>query len=421
MTVKLTIAELFAGVGGFRKGFEDSSTEWETVWANQWEPSASDKNQFAFNCYQANFGIRPEHSNEDISTVNKKNIPNHTVLVGGFPCQDYSVARTGASGIEGKKGVLWWQIEEIIEKKQPKFILLENVDRLLKSPTTQRGRDFAIMLYGLNKLGYGVEWRVINAADYGHVQRRRRVFIFAYKTDTEYFKTIDENNLQLEVIRDGFFTKEFKVEQKLKIKNRYMDINLNDYKDLVDVSDNHAQLFYNSGIMHNGQVYSAETTPAYGGKEKKLGSILEKKEVPEKYFLTEHQKAKFAELKGAKKIERKTEDGHIYFYSEGGMSEVDASDKPARTMLTSEGTPNRSSHVVLDKKTGERRFILPLEAEQINGFPKNWTRYGKNTEGEKYELTDRQRYFTMGNALVVPLITTMAGILEEIIENENEK
>ena len=115
-----TICELFAGVGGFRVGFEKESSEWKTIWANQWEPSK--KIQHAFECYKSHFndfgGIN-EYSNTDISQVPLEAIPSHSVLVGGFPCQDYSVASTGAKGIQGKKGVLWWEIERIVKNKIP--------------------------------------------------------------------------------------------------------------------------------------------------------------------------------------------------------------------------------------------------------------------------------------------------------------
>lgn len=171
-----TVCELFAGVGGFRIGLEKADNNWDTVWANQWEPGK--KTQHAFDCYVTHFGKKDNYINEDIASIDKATIPDHNLLVGGFPCQDYSVARTGAKGMEGKKGVLWWQIRDILETKQPKFVLLENVDRLLKSPANQRGRDFGVILACFNDLGYTVEWRVINAAEYGFAQRRRRTFYF---------------------------------------------------------------------------------------------------------------------------------------------------------------------------------------------------------------------------------------------------
>src|SRR3989344_392807 len=175
------VVELFAGVGGFRIGLEKAGT-FKTIWSNQWEPAT--KKQHASETYIARFGS-DGHSNEDISKVKVSDIPDHELLVGGFPCQDYSVARTlsQATGLQGKKGVLWWEIHRILKEKgtkAPKYLILENVDRLLKSPASQRGRDFAIMIASLNDLGYIVEWRIVNAAEYGMPQRRRRVFILGY-------------------------------------------------------------------------------------------------------------------------------------------------------------------------------------------------------------------------------------------------
>ena len=169
----LKVIELFAGVGGFRLGLEANNTEsnqrFKIVWSNQWEPST--KLQHASDVYKLRWPHDKNHSCEDIAKVIQddfESIPNHDLLVGGFPCQDYSVARTlsHSEGLRGKKGVLWWSIHAILKKKgkeAPRFLMLENVDRLLKSPTRQRGRDFAIMIASLSDLGYAVEWRVINA------------------------------------------------------------------------------------------------------------------------------------------------------------------------------------------------------------------------------------------------------------------
>ena len=154
--MKLTVVELFAGVGGFRVGLNNitkidsknraiENGKWKFIWANQFEPST--KAQYAFDCYVTRFG-KENTSNEDINKVKKTLIPKHSLLVGGFPCQDYSVARTlsNEKGIEGKKGVLFWDIRDILVEKETPFVLLENVDRLLKSPSTKRGKDFAIIV-----------------------------------------------------------------------------------------------------------------------------------------------------------------------------------------------------------------------------------------------------------------------------------
>ena len=392
MDNKILVVELFAGVGGFRLGLEKNSNNFNTVWANQWEPNRA--KQWAFDCYQSHFGISDSHCNEDISSVINK-VPPHDLLVGGFPCQDYSVARTNASGIEGKKGVLWWSIKEIIEKRKPKFILLENVDRLIKSPAKQKGRDFAIMLRSLYDAGYNVEWRVINAADYGYVQRRRRVFIFAYKKGLESIVNKSKNTNDL-LLSSGFFARAFPVEcvdgdkkiTKISVKENY--------KDLVEVSNNFSAPFFNSGTMKNGEIYSLEVVPKYENN-KTLADIVVKNGVDDKYFVNGSY-AKFEYLKGSKRIERIKPNGDPYIYSEGAMAFPDPMDRPARTMLTSEGSINRSTHVILDPKTNQPRLLTPLECERINGFEDNWTNTG---------MPEKFRYFCMGNALVVPLIERM--------------
>ena len=210
MAKTLKIIELFAGVGGFRVGLEEADKEFfQTVWANQWEPAT--KIQHAAAVYKERFG---HICNEDINTVKTEDIPEHDMLVGGFPCQDYSVATTlsNSKGIEGKKGVLWWSIYRILKEKadkKPEIVFLENVDRLLLSPAKQRGRDFAIILECLNELGYIVEWRVINAAEYGMPQKRRRTYIVGYKKESrmaEGYRSPAEW-----IYKDGVFAKAFPV------------------------------------------------------------------------------------------------------------------------------------------------------------------------------------------------------------------
>lgn len=409
--MKKTICELFAGVGGFRIGFENNSKDWTTVFANQWEPSK--KVQHAFECYKYHFnefGGVTEYSNTDISQVPTNVIPEHSVLVGGFPCQDYSVASTGAKGIEGKKGVLWWEIERIVKDKRPPFILLENVDRLLKSPTSQRGRDFGVILSCLNNLGYYVEWRVINAAEYGFQQRRRRTFIFACHKDTKFY-SIKDKPIKSILQNEGFFSSIFKVEGFYESNISHSTIEYKLPMDILETSNNFKFDFKNSGVCFEGNIYTVETSPCELLHDPPLTllDILEK-EVDEKYYLIGDDLDKWTYMKGAKAIERTSKTGHKYTFREGALSFPDPIDRPARTMLTSEGSKNRSTHVVEDLTTGKLRLLTPVECERINGFPDNWTNTG---------MTHSFRYFTMGNALVVNLITLMAEKLYDIIEKED--
>jgi len=463
--VPLLVVELFAGVGGFRLGLEgppgsERDGDFKVVMANQWEPST--KTQHAADVYVKRWGlipkeegstlyIHPEHDddlflNEDISKVPIKEIPKHDLLVGGFPCQDYSVAKTldKAKGLQGKKGVLWWEIHRIIKAKKPKHVLLENVDRLLKSPVKQRGRDFAVMLACLSELGYVVEWRVINAAEYGMPQRRRRVFILAHKRGTEQHRILSRKKVNaIEWLTEsGTIAKAFPVyrtPEQLVFEQHL----LSEGEDFADLSERfnkkglpgNKSPFENSGIMSKNRFWTLRTKPRFEGEYQILSDVLlTPGKVPDEYFLstismTQNKGWKY--LKGAKKEKRHGRDGFIYSYNEGGMIFPDALDRPSRTIITGEGgsSPSRFKHVVKFKPTkGQRkrlkldskehnkiredfrllksewvRRLTPIELERLNMFPDN------HTEG----ASDSKRAFFMGNALVIGIIEKFAEVLAE--------
>ena len=406
--------ELFAGVGGFRLGLEqvkNSDRNFKVVWSNQWEPST--KKQHASDIYGARFGYE-NHSNEDIATVNAQDIPDHDMLVGGFPCQDYSVASTlkNSHGIIGKKGVLWWEIYRILQEKKskaPKYLLLENVDRLLKSPASQRGRDFAIILASLNSLDYAVEWRVINASEYGMPQRRRRVFIFASKKGTKTYNNL-KNSQPLKVLNvKSIFTKTFPI-KKLKSEN-IISKNLSD--NLVDITDNFNKetpkqnAFLESGYIFDGVYHTSKVEVNYDDDFSVLGDFLEDEEnIAKEFYINDEELQKWKYQKGKKSIERVHKvTGHKYLYTEGSMGFPDCLNKPSRTIITGEGgaSASRFKHVVcVDNKY---RRLIPLELERLNMFPDN------HTAG----VTDSKRAFLMGNALVVGIVQKLGNtILQEI-------
>ena len=410
-----TVVELFAGVGGFRCGLNKvkfknnivkENKDWKFVWTNQWEPST--KTQEAFDCYVKRFGNK-DVSNVDIFQVDKKNIPNHTLLVGGFPCQDYSVAQTlsNSKGIEGKKGVLWWAINDILKTKKPQFVLLENVDRLLLSPSKQRGRDFGIILRSFLDNGYAVEWRVINAAEYGLPQKRRRVFIFAYHKSTKYYKSLSKSNPKDIIFKDGMFVKQFPIKD-IELEFNTSNLSKDLFQNLLEVSDKFKTQFYNAGIMLNGKVYTSKVISDCD-KIFPLKKIIQQEEVEKKFFLSEEKYEKFKYLKSNKRIPRVKPNGEEYFYTEGAMACPDNLESPARTMLTSEGGISRTTHIVEDYKTKKIRLLTPIECERINGFPDNWTNTG---------MSDKKRNFMMGNALVVGIIERIGEELSVIIDKE---
>lgn len=427
MSKKIKVAELFAGVGGFRIGLEgwqgksasskykeDFNSSYEVVWSNQWEPLT--KSQPASDIYAARWGEK-NHSNEDIAEVETKSIPNFDMLVGGFPCQDYSVATTlkNSKGLIGKKGVLWWSIYRILNevKKKPDYLLLENVDRLLISPSKQRGRDFAIILQSLNSLGYAVEWRVINAADYGMPQRRRRVFFFAYKATTKIYKQLSKDNPEDWISTNGVIADAFPIQldsEKIKSKTIYLD------GDIVNISDNfnsegHKEMFLNSGVMINGKVVTMKVEPDYKGKRTTLKNIVaDRKNIEEEFFIKDDELEQWKYLKGAKREYRKDKSGFEYFYTEGGMIFPEPMDMPSRTIITGEGgrSPSRFKHVV-DTKNGLRRLI-PMELERLNMFPDNFT--------EHEEVAPNKRAFLMGNALVIGVVEKLGESLAKRTKNK---
>lgn len=409
---KIRVVELFAGVGGFRIGLEGASDAYETVWNNQWEPST--QHQDASLVYKARFGSRG-HCNKDINTVLTTDIPDHDLLVGGFPCQDYSVAATlsRSGGIEGKKGVLWWQIYRILQEKgdkRPQYIFFENVDRLLNSPATQRGRDFSIILASLADLGYVVEWRIINAADYGMPQRRRRTYIVGYQKDSVIAKKIEKMEDWVEF--DGVMAKAFEFRPKDKSVSEF-DIE----GTIKEVSDGFNKgkkdsPFGNAGIMMNRHVYSVDAVPIYDGPRQTLGgNLIDEKLVPEDFFISEEELPKWEYEKGAKKIERVSKEGYKYMFSEGGMAFPDSLDQPSRTIITGEGgsSPSRFKHVV-KTKSGRYRRLLPIELERMNMFPDNHTLHP--------EVSDGRRAFLMGNALVCGIVEQIGKSLYQFIYGE---
>ena len=457
----LRVVELFAGVGGFRIGLEGEpgsprDGEFKVIWANQWEPST--KKQHAAEVYSARWQLEPDEGapakyvhphikddvfvNEDISTIEASDIPKHDLLCGGFPCQDYSVAKTldKAKGLSGKKGVLWWEIYRIAEHHRPSYLLLENVDRLLKSPKGQRGRDFAVMLASLDELDYVVEWRIVDASAFGFPQRRKRVFILAHGPGTPGHTALNGTVSAMRWIQEvGTFAKALPVQPLDILDLPSFTLRRNKNDNLADVTDSFNtdgsgkdfdSPFCNSGVMIGGQIWTTRTKPQIQNDIVTLGDILQTPgTVSDEFILTSESLTRdggWIYLKGAKREMRKGTDGFTYRYSEGPITFPDALDRASRTIITGEGGKgaSRFKHVVRFKptkgqverlnlrsndametrkrmglrKTEWVRRLTPIELERLNGFPDNHTR----------GVTDGRRAFFMGNALVCGIVSRIA-------------
>ena len=405
---KLKVVELFAGVGGFRLGLEETG-KFEVIWSNQWEP---DKNvQHASNIYVNHWG-KKNHTCKDIKKVSIDEIPEHDVLVGGFPCQDYSVASLlkNSQGLYGKKGVLWWEIFRILNeiKKKPKYLILENVSRLLQSPANQRGRDFAVMLKSLDELGYAAEWRVIKASDYGYPQKRKRIFILGYHKDSEIYKkinTAEDDFPKKWLFQDGIFAQQFKVEATNKLLLDSFSLDGDRVKVSKMFNKNYQEYkFENMGFLYNNKIWTDQPKEKFEGPFKLLKDVIEKKEVDTNFYIMKKDLKKWKVAKGAKKKTRTTKEGFEYVWSEGNINFPDDLNSPSRTIITSEGgsSPSRIKHVI-ETKDGRKRRLIPIELERLNGFPENHTLL----EG----VSDNMRAFLMGNALVVGIVTQIGKSL----------
>ncbi len=403
------VAELFAGVGGFRIGLARAG--WKTVFSNQWEPST--KVQHASDVYVARFGDNG-HLNEDIAKV--KSLPaDIDLLVGGFPCQDYSVAKSlnSSKGLKGKKGVLWWEILRLVKKQKPKYIFLENVDRLLKSPSNQRGRDFAVMLKSLGDAGYVIEWRVVNAAEYGFPQRRIRVFIVGYRN-----KLAKEETPIKIIQKTGILARALPIE---KLDDEMIEIELTSAIETISSRFNKVSKqspFMNSGMYRDGIAYTIKSHAKLSKKSITLGDVLlPLSSIPAEYWVDTRRLSDWKFHKGAKSIKRTHKgSGVTYNFAEGKMAFPDSLSKPSRTILTGEGgsTPSRFKHII--KVNNRFRRLTPIELERLNGFPDNWTK--KNHE--ENVISDSKRAFFMGNALVVGLIEKVGKVIADELRRANE-
>lgn len=433
-TPALRVLELFAGVGGFRFGLNevknDAGNAFEVVWANQFEPSS--KKQWAADVYKARWGSA-DLVNEDIFKVLDDEAAMARIdalcpdmLVGGFPCQDYSVAQplSRSQGLAGKKGVLWWSIHRLLEARidagsPVKYVMLENVDRLLSTPTNCRGRDFAVILAALQSLGYAVEWRVVNAADYGHAQKRRRVFIMAYHQSTALYAKLaakvqqDASDWMLSCgvlasalpaqLKDGSDVRSFAVQADVYAAQET-------YTPVKGRSQ-----FAAGGVCLAGQVWTGDMqaqafsdyTQFTGQRQAMtLGDVVGQttQEVAQRFFLTTEALPRWQALKGAKSSPRVNASGHAYEYKEGAVAFPDPLQRPARTIITSEGgtCASRTSHVVAHAD-GRLRRLVPEELEALNGFDRGFT--------DIPNIPAAKRAFLMGNALVTGLVTRLGEVL----------
>ena len=297
------------------------------------------------------------------------------------------------------------------------------------SPSKQRGRDFAVMLSCLDKQGYAVGWKIINAADYSMPQKRKRVYLLAYHKSTPLYKKMKKTDVTSIILKKGVISDSFNVNFK---KNETLHTEKIS-KDLVLVSKNFnvgkkSSPFKNSGFMINGTYFTVKTE-SKKSKPYPLNKVLQKNNIDSSFYIdftkkikkevkkqadgssiiikTELDKWKY--LKGTKREWRTDKNtGYVYKWGEGKMKFPDSLSEPSRTIITAEGgsTPSRFKHVI-QQKDGMFRRLTPIELEKLNMFPEDHTKHE--------EVSDSKRAFFMGNALVVGVVEKIGKSLEKKI------
>ena len=165
----LKFIDLFAGIGGIRKGFEDKNTE--CVFSSEWD-------KYAAQTYEANYGEKPFG---DITKIHEKEIPDHDILLAGFPCQPFSNIGKREGFLHTTQGTLFFDVLRILKEKRPQAFLLENVKGLV---THDNGNTFKVIQNALQEeLGYNIYFKILDAQDFGLPQRRERIIIVGFRPD----------------------------------------------------------------------------------------------------------------------------------------------------------------------------------------------------------------------------------------------
>lgn len=196
---KLKAIDLFAGIGGIRKGFEDNGFEF--LYSNDFDVHAA-------KTYKENFG---EIDTTDIRNIDERKLPNFDVLLAGFPCQAFSIAGL-KKGFADTRGTLFFELERILAAKKPRAFLLENV-RALESH--DKGRTLKTILAVLeNKLKYDVHYKIINAKDFGVPQNRPRIYIVGFRKKTNFQFPIGNSKTKLKQILEKSVDPKYYISQK---------------------------------------------------------------------------------------------------------------------------------------------------------------------------------------------------------------
>ncbi|MFI3211103.1 MAG: DNA (cytosine-5-)-methyltransferase [Peptostreptococcaceae bacterium] len=243
MDKKLRVVSLFSGIGGFEFGIKQSTLNFEVVFA-------SEIDKYAQISYIENFGS--ENLYGDITTINANEIPDHDILCAGFPCQAFSIAGN-QKGFEDIRGTLFFDIVRILKEKKPKYILLENVKNIISH---DKGKTFRTIIDTLNKVGYTVDFTIINSNEAGLPQNRERTFIVGILQKEDNRILSDRRSKKIDEFKRNYYYKGFNFFDELNYNNPnkfIKDIISNDIESKYYISNSNVIEFLKENKFEYGE------------------------------------------------------------------------------------------------------------------------------------------------------------------------
>ena len=393
--------ELFCGIGGFRYGLEQASTNskpnnnnnneeqfrldkrdssFKCVWAN-------DIDKYACQVYRYRFGTGELYEG-DIRTVDAATIPDHDLIVGGFPCQSFSIAGK-RGGFEDTRGTLFFEICRIARAKRTKYLFLENVKGLLNH---NQGKTFETIIRTLDELGYDCEWQVLNSKFHGVPQNRERVFIIGHLRGERRFQVFpigETNGTYNESYERG--SEEAPTGYCVQSEYRYPQSTSRDTRVNTTFNENTVSIVED---FYPDRIRTFEDSPTLRGDRQGLKLIHN---VYGGFGETEPRV--FEDISPT--IRTPKGGGHLPMV--------------ANTVRTgSKGSPIDSKQCWDTYRiNGTIRRLTPVECERLQGFPDNWTKYGIDKNGKEVLISDSQRYKMCGNAVTTNVITEIGKRLAQ--------
>ena len=394
MATKFTYASLFSGIGGFEQALNKFGGT--CVFA-------SEIDKFAAKAYETLYGHKPTG---DITQIDAKDVPDHDLLVGGFPCQSFSVAGK-RRGFEDTRGTLFFEIARIVREKQPKALLLENVKGLVNH---DKGRTLDVMIETLNEIGYTVDFDVLNSKYFGVPQNRERIFIVAIRDDLiEQEEWSEETTKGQTVVPRGkrrlmryVWLKAFNFDwpEQAEVTTRLRDIleshvDEKYYLDKERTAKLVAQLEQKEPNEVRATALQNANMQGRRIKENDEPSFTVSATDRPGVALSEPQMLGHVDIKGNDSIKRT--------YSTEGISPT----------LTTMGGGHREPKIAEEQEVRPRyriRKLTPLECFRLQGFPD-----GAHEAVKQAGISDSQRYRQAGNAVTVNVIEAIAERLIPLI------